>query len=805
MSDLYSVIPGLQPTAQELLEGELLCKQILEAKFPDLDLREGTGLRDLVLRPSAMLFALMKKASDYYFTQNTLNNINDVTPPEVLDSILSNWFLTRNIGIKSVISARLYFARKKNTSISSDVYFSTDNIYKFYPSESASYNAESMIFDSYSNEYYIDVDLNAEREGSRYNISSGSLLYFSNFDPYFLRAEINYLKSESINSETNSEFISRSKSAISTRNLINIPSIDSNLRSQFNYVNKLLTVGMGDPEMIRDQIKVILDPPAPRTVVSVTRVGTTVTVNLPDHGYNSGQRVKIEGADPDPYNGVFTITVLNNSVFTYTIVAAPGPMLSPPSVSEVNDPVLIHNGGMVDVYCSDKLATSLIQLTTDEFGRVDMTGPVYEFKRSSISAGDYLDTLPLTVEKDVTTITVAGTLATVTTLMPHTYVTTDIITISGANQDRALSSLVSTGITATATLTGHSYQVGNKVIITGATPSGYNGTFTIIAITANTFDFLIPSPINSSAFGAVKASVNLVNGPKQINVLTPTTFTFPIAQTTPIPVTGTSIKASLDVKYTTTNPTLGNKNLDLIHAEGTEVTVNLAHHGYNQGRHVKITGCSVAAFNGTWFIKEVLNKDQFIFDIPSWINNTSATGVVTAVIPYMDFGFSQKQILNLDFGVAYANRTVTFEIKYFQNLDSIQNYLESSANRVLCADYLAKGFNFYKISVDVTSYNGIIPDATKVEEIIKGYLDSLALSDMFIMSDMVSRLRLNGITNIQNPPKVTYKKYTRDLIPVETGTITDIMDTNDRTSVFLLDTVSTFAQTITTNNTAFTI
>jgi hypothetical protein len=65
---------------------------------------------------------------------------------------------------------------------------------------------------------------------------------------------------------------------------------------------------------------------------------------------------------------------------------------------------------------------------------------------------------------------------------------------------------------------------------------------------------------------------------------------------------------------------------------------------------------------------------------------------------------------------------------------------------------------------------------------------------------MMSQLRLNGIVNIQNPPNVTYKKYTRDLIEVETGTITDILDPNDRTNVFLLDSVATHAQNIAANN-----
>ena len=86
MSNLYSVIPSLTPNAQEVIEAELLAKQILEAEFPDLDLREGTGLRDLILRPTAYAMALLRKSTDYYFAQNTIKGVNDTTDTEIVDT-----------------------------------------------------------------------------------------------------------------------------------------------------------------------------------------------------------------------------------------------------------------------------------------------------------------------------------------------------------------------------------------------------------------------------------------------------------------------------------------------------------------------------------------------------------------------------------------------------------------------------------------------------------------------------------------------------------------------------------------------
>src|SRR4051812_41768350 len=194
MADLYSILPGTQVSDNEILEAELVAIQILQAKYPDTDLREGTGLRDLVIRPAATLLALVNKSLVFYYVQNTLAGVNDDTPQDLVDKIMSNWFLTRKSGTKAVINARLFFARQKDVSLTTDVFFSTDGTLKYFPLSNISVPSASLTFDAFANEYYFDMELTAESEGEDYNISSGSLLYFSNFDPYFLRAEINFLK-----------------------------------------------------------------------------------------------------------------------------------------------------------------------------------------------------------------------------------------------------------------------------------------------------------------------------------------------------------------------------------------------------------------------------------------------------------------------------------------------------------------------------------------------------------------------------------------------------------------------------------
>lgn len=388
-TNLYTTIQGLDVTQDELLKAELVAEKILEARFPDLDLRQGTGLRDLVIRPSATLLALVEKAVAYYFAQNTLPGVTDESPTEIVDKILSNWFVERKSGKKSVISARLFFAQQKNVTVGSEVFFSTDNKKRFYPVSTYSFSPSELSYESFSAEYFVDIDLVADREGAEYDLTSGSLLYFSNFDPYFLRGEINYLKEKATVTETNTQFISRTRTAVSTRNLINVPSIEARLKEDFDYITHVTSVGMGDPDMYRDQVEVmtpqLLDPvmihiggktdvyakvPLETQIyqftaddegvctiegpyISISRStftggeeddtipvnlyysvsaisysGQTATATCEGHTFQVGDQVTVAGAFPSVYNGTFAVTQVSANSFTYVLPSTPSAVAS---------------------------------------------------------------------------------------------------------------------------------------------------------------------------------------------------------------------------------------------------------------------------------------------------------------------------------------------------------------------------------------------------------------------------------------------------------------------------------------------
>jgi hypothetical protein len=58
-------------------------------------------------------------------------------------------------------------------------------------------------------------------------------------------------------------------------------------------------------------------------IQSITRVGSTATVRIPDHGYQNGDTIQISGADQPEYNGTFTVSNVAASTFTITVSGSP--------------------------------------------------------------------------------------------------------------------------------------------------------------------------------------------------------------------------------------------------------------------------------------------------------------------------------------------------------------------------------------------------------------------------------------------------------------------------------------------------
>lgn len=647
MADLYSVIAGIEPDQQDIIEAELIARQILAAKFPDLDLREGTAIRDLVLRPNAFLLALCKKGFDAYFNDNVLAGVDDDTNEEQVDNILSNFFLTRNTGTYAVVNARLYFARQKSVTVSQGTSFSTDGARLFFPATTLVVPDGALLYDSYQNEYYVDIDLVASEKGEEYNIAEGSLLYFSNFDPYFLHAEINYLGTKSLGAESNTEFVERAQTAISTRNLINIPSIDSKIKQDFNYVTRVLTVGAGNPFLHRDLVSIKGKQKGIRlsTAASFIDGNSRVLLSISEHGLIVGQLVDIY----EQFTGAVKLkgTTVHEVVDNDTVKININVTFTPHTpnnffVTPVDNDIYVHQGGCMDIYVGDELIESEKQYTIASDGRVSLVGPVYSYTRV---LGDG-DDLPID--------------------SPYT-----------------------------------SFFVGHQTRA----------------------DFTLTQDVS--------------------NIL----------------------------------------------------TCNMKSHCLTLGRLVKIEGWPTASSVLYFEVTHIVDGDHVVLghDLPPFSPDGGLVTYITYTDPYIDTGFSDRQVIRLNFGAEDVGKQVSFTVREIDKVESVQSYLELESNRVLCADPLARGFDFYLVNLSLVSYADELPGTSQISTAVDGYFKSLEPGETMLVSNVVAALADAGIDSLQLPLTVTAKLYNKDHMDLPSFQVTDSVVPPTSTCIFILGEVTVTA------------
>lgn len=652
MADLYSVIAGIEPDQQDIVEAELVARQILSAQFPDLDLREGTAIRDLTIRPAAFLLALCKKGMDFYFRQNVIVGIDDETDTELVDNLLGNFFLERNTGTFAVISARLYFARQKSVTLTTGTSFSTDGSLLFFPADSIVVPDGGLSYDSFQNEYYLDVNLVASGKGEQYNLSEGSLLYFSNFDPFFLHAEINFLVTKSLAAETNTDFINRAPTAISTRNLINEPSIDAKIKQDFNYVTRVDTVGAGNSYMHRDQslVKGLKGSVRLASTSTFTNSNTRVQIGLPAHGFIEGQLLDLQesggATNAVSVKGVAVYDVIDVDTFSVILGVTITPHIAQNFfVTAVDNDLWVHQGGCVDVYVGDELTSSEVVFTTNSTGKFTVSGPCYELVR-----------------------------------------------VNG---------------------------VGDTI------PFGTSWT---------------------STFAGSR--------------------------------TRTGITMSQDV-------------------DGT-LRCKAPSHPMTLGRLVNLKGWPTAVSNLRFEVTEVVDGDNVVLgrNQPIYSPDSGLSPTLTWTDPYVDTGFSNRQEVTVSFGAGQPNKTATFLVKKIDKVVDVQNYLNLDANRVLCADMLARGFDFARINLTLVSYAENVPSTGLVASLATAYFKSLKPGQELVVSNLIAALQDGGVDSLQLPIGITSQAFSKDWFTHPGVTLTDTSNLPHANWIFHLGTVTVTAGAI---------
>ncbi|MEO5331046.1 MAG: PilC/PilY family type IV pilus protein [Magnetococcus sp. YQC-5] len=262
--------------------------------------------------------------------------------------------------------------------------------------------------------------------------------------------------------------------------------------------------------------------------ITATKGSTTVTVTTSgNHGFSTGEIITIANATPSGYNGSHTITYLTSTTFSYTTTS----VLAPQTATGVTASTGVSTTAVANLTAHgfDNLANVTIRGVTPD----DYNGNYQITKIDNNSFSYTLTTTPLPA-------TVTGT--------AHL-----------------------TSPTAFATLVGHGYSTGNSILVSGATPDVYNGSFSITVLDADHFTYsLLPgtSPLQA-ATGTLTAAI-----------------------------------------------------------QTTTAKATVFSHGFQNGSQVRMTGANPATLNGD-FVITVTDSNHFSYDTSPHLHG-AATGTILA-------------------------------------------------------------------------------------------------------------------------------------------------------------------------------
>jgi len=338
---------------------------------------------------------------------------------------------------------------------------------------------------------------------------------------------------------------------------------------------------------------------------SITAAGNTTTataVTSTNHGLLVGSSFTISGANPTDYNGTYTVTaaaqIPDFVTVKFTVATAPNP-------NTAAGVQLVKGGGTT--------ATATLSVAPVP---AFVTGQTVQISGASPSAwnGAYV-------------------VATIPTPTTFTFTTSSVLPAATGAPTILVST--GTGATVTATLALHGFTPGQQVIIEGATPSTHNGTFTVLAVpNLNTFTYStgtnLAAPggsptvrgVTAKAFATVTAhgytsgqqvviqgaAPSAYNGTFTITVFDADTFTYAPSSSPGGP--NTSLSVTANVKTSTALAVASN-------------------HGFYTGLSITISGATPTTFNGVQTVT-VIDNNTFTYSIAPALEG-DATGAIRAV------------------------------------------------------------------------------------------------------------------------------------------------------------------------------
>lgn len=233
---------------------ELFILTRLQQEYPQLFAQEGSAMADLFAKPARVLFEPFRRETRTVRSQSSLEHPYRLTSDEA-DSLMKNFFMDRQSGSYAKVKVRVYYQNPVSANIGSSNVAFTGNGLRFLPTSAQSITAEGMLFNTdASGLYYFDVNYQAERPGTMYNIGPSQIIGVTGVSAA-TRATNLAKASPGSNDETTAEFIDRVEQSIGERSANALSGLVAVLRENFADLTIMQAIGFNDAEMHRDILK----------------------------------------------------------------------------------------------------------------------------------------------------------------------------------------------------------------------------------------------------------------------------------------------------------------------------------------------------------------------------------------------------------------------------------------------------------------------------------------------------------------------------------------------------------------------
>lgn len=244
---------------------DFLIQYLRDAGFEG-DIENGTALYDLLIKPLAVLYTIFKTEADKtqgYMSLAKAAEYKSLLGSEydtAIDSILSNWFVTRGIGDATTGTVRVFFnTLPTSVYIDGSAKFIINGV-NFIPAEHKLYVNDgdfSTVVNTVRNavEYYIDIPV-ISVEKTSINITSASTVIGTVNNLFYLRTEVVSGFVPGSDPETSDEFIARTQEVITTRELVSEKAIKTVLNNTLPGITRIYVAGYGAEEQLRDLVLV---------------------------------------------------------------------------------------------------------------------------------------------------------------------------------------------------------------------------------------------------------------------------------------------------------------------------------------------------------------------------------------------------------------------------------------------------------------------------------------------------------------------------------------------------------------------